>query len=110
MFCGNQHTPARYLIAGPRVRICDECVTSCRALAHDADSKGATSSFQPCGATPPDIGEDVGGARDSGHCSFCSKARADVALLVVGYHRQICDECLNLCRGIIEEESAERPK
>jgi ATP-dependent protease Clp ATPase subunit len=106
MFCGKERTTVRFLINAPRVRICDECVAGCCALAHDGSLKGASSPFQPCGSNAPDIGEDQGD-RDTRHCSFCGKPQEDVAMLVLGYHRQICDECLDRCRDIAEEELSE---
>ena len=40
------------------------------------------------------------------HCSFCGKARDQVGRLIAGPGSvYICDECIALCREIIEEES-----
>ena len=107
MFCGKERTTVRFLINAPGARICDECVAICCALPHDGKTSGGASPFQPCGANAPDIGEDLGGARDTGRCSFCGKSQEEVAVLVLGYHRQICDECLARCRDIAEEELSE---
>ncbi len=42
------------------------------------------------------------------HCSFCGKARDQVRRLIAGPGSvYICDECIALCREIIEEESGE---
>ncbi|MXW26024.1 MAG: ATP-dependent Clp protease ATP-binding subunit ClpX [Dehalococcoidia bacterium] len=41
------------------------------------------------------------------HCSFCGKSRDQVRRLIAGPGSvYICDECIELCREIIEEESA----
>ena len=39
-------------------------------------------------------------------CSFCGKSQDDVRKLVAGPSAYICDECINLCKCIVEEESA----
>ncbi len=36
-------------------------------------------------------------------CSFCSKPRAEVAMLVQGPHALICDECVHLSAAIVME-------
>ena len=37
-------------------------------------------------------------------CSFCNKDQADVRKLIAGPHVFICDECIELCNGVLEEE------
>ena len=39
------------------------------------------------------------------HCSFCGKSQDQVRKLIAGPGVYICDECVELCREIIEEES-----
>jgi ATP-dependent protease Clp ATPase subunit len=39
------------------------------------------------------------------HCSFCGKAQTEVKTLVAGPGVFICDECVHLCRPIIEKKS-----
>lgn len=41
---------------------------------------------------------------DAVRCSFCGKAQYEVKKLVAGPGVYICDECIELCREIIEEE------
>lgn len=57
---------------------------------------------------PPD------GKLTSSRCSFCGKGQEQVQRLVAGPDTvHICDECISLCQGIIEEGSsgpAEEPK
>ena len=38
-------------------------------------------------------------------CSFCNKAQSDVKTLIAGPGVYICNECIALCREIVEEES-----
>jgi hypothetical protein len=38
------------------------------------------------------------------HCSFCGKSQHDVRKLIAGPKVFICDDCVGLCNGIIENE------
>ena len=40
-------------------------------------------------------------------CSFCGKTQKQVKKLIAGPGVYICDECIDLCNEIIEEELAE---
>ncbi|MFM8528931.1 MAG: ClpX C4-type zinc finger protein, partial [Ilumatobacteraceae bacterium] len=40
-------------------------------------------------------------------CSFCGKSQKQVKKLIAGPGVYICDECIELCNEIIEEERAE---
>jgi len=42
-------------------------------------------------------------------CSFCGKSQKQVKKLIAGPGVYICDECIDLCNEIIEEEFAETP-
>jgi ATP-dependent Clp protease ATP-binding subunit ClpX len=47
------------------------------------------------------------GSRGQYHCSFCGKSQDQVRRLIAGPGAvYICDECVDLCREIIDEESA----
>jgi len=37
------------------------------------------------------------------HCSFCSKSQHDVRTLIEGPNVFICDECVEICRGILRD-------
>jgi ATP-dependent Clp protease ATP-binding subunit ClpX len=43
-------------------------------------------------------------------CSFCGKSQDQVRKLIAGQGVYICDECITLCREIIDEEFLEAPK
>jgi ATP-dependent Clp protease ATP-binding subunit ClpX len=43
-------------------------------------------------------------------CSFCGKSQDQVRKLIAGQGVYICDECINLCQEIIEEEMLETPR
>ncbi|MGI8587931.1 MAG: ATP-dependent Clp protease ATP-binding subunit ClpX [Chloroflexia bacterium] len=45
------------------------------------------------------------------HCSFCGKSQDDVRRLIAGPNAvYICDECVDLCREIIDEDDPAVPK
>ncbi|HPL63378.1 MAG TPA: ATP-dependent Clp protease ATP-binding subunit ClpX [Syntrophales bacterium] len=48
---------------------------------------------------------DNEGTRGMLFCSFCGKTQNEVKKLVAGPSAYICDECIELCRGIIQEEN-----
>ena len=55
-------------------------------------------------------------ARDDDHkekpvrCSFCNKPQSDVGTLIAGPGVYICDECVELCQSIINEEPNARKR
>ena len=49
----------------------------------------------------------VGETGDLLKCSFCGKSQKQVKKLIAGPGVYICDECIDLCNEIIEEELAE---
>jgi ATP-dependent Clp protease ATP-binding subunit ClpX len=50
--------------------------------------------------------EDTSGM-DSVHCSFCGKSQNEVKKIVAGPGVYICNECVDLCQQIINQELAE---
>ena len=56
----------------------------------------------------------IGDGGDLLKCSFCGKSQKQVKKLIAGPGVYICDECIDLCNEIIEEELADaddpRPK
>ncbi|CAL9527647.1 ATP-dependent Clp protease ATP-binding subunit ClpX [Streptomyces sp. enrichment culture] len=51
----------------------------------------------------------IGDGGDLLKCSFCGKSQKQVKKLIAGPGVYICDECIDLCNEIIEEELAESP-
>src|SRR5690348_5947215 len=49
----------------------------------------------------------IGETGDLLKCSFCGKSQKQVKKLIAGPGVYICDECIDLCNEIIEEELAE---
>ncbi|UED86386.1 ATP-dependent Clp protease ATP-binding subunit ClpX [Streptomyces profundus] len=51
----------------------------------------------------------IGDGGDLLKCSFCGKSQKQVKKLIAGPGVYICDECIDLCNEIIEEELADSP-
>ena len=51
----------------------------------------------------------IGDGGDLLKCSFCGKSQKQVKKLIAGPGVYICDECIDLCNEIIEEELSESP-
>jgi len=83
-FCGKSGVEVKKMIGGPPpLFICDGCVENYSERATREEASGAS-------------------LRDG--CSFCGKGRREVRVLLGGEKTTICDECLGLCRDILEEE------
>jgi ATP-dependent Clp protease ATP-binding subunit ClpX len=41
------------------------------------------------------------------HCSFCEKSQEKVAKLIAGPGVYICNQCIDLCNDIIDDESSD---
>ena len=52
----------------------------------------------------------IGEGGDLLKCSFCGKSQKQVKKLIAGPGVYICDECIDLCNEIIEEELSEPPE
>ena len=50
---------------------------------------------------------DISNSHD---CSFCEKKSHEVKRIFKGKYATICDQCVELCEEIIEEETEERMK
>jgi ATP-dependent Clp protease ATP-binding subunit ClpX len=44
------------------------------------------------------------------HCSFCSKHKDQVGKLIVSHKVAICNECVDLCSGLLKDSSIRKPK
>jgi len=89
-FCGRTKDQVAGLIAGPKVFICDSCVSR------------AEKSLQ---GTSPEGSEAIAPANGNtkARCSFCGKRKASDRALLAGARSNICSECLGVCRQILED-------
>ena len=93
-------------MTGPRVFICDGCVRAATELLPEGDTLGASVVYRP--ELPPrsESSDDTAAAADlAPHCSFCGKYPREVKAIVDGHANRICDECLALCRDILDEQA-----
>jgi len=44
------------------------------------------------------------------HCSFCSKHKDQVGKLIVSHKVAICNECVELCSGLLKDSPSRKPK
>ena len=101
--------------------------TPLTAQHHDEKAAGGRGSGETEGTRPKRSKGDTGGigSKDNEHvtstsgskgpkvpyrCSFCGKSQEQVRKLIAGQGVYICDECINLCQEIIEEEMLETPR
>jgi len=49
-------------------------------------------------------GQSAAKDEESLSCSFCGKTQRQVRKLIAGPHVYICDECVELCNDILQEE------
>jgi ATP-dependent protease Clp ATPase subunit len=87
-FCGKEQDQVQRIIAGPKgVYVCDECI-----IAFLEGNIGAHNEIEAS-------------TRQDHRCSFCGKKRNQVQRLIAGSNGiNICDQCIDLCREIIEDE------
>lgn len=76
------------LIAGPKVFICDRCTAAAERALGAAGTRGGLQRLER-------------GVR----CDFCRK-RASAARPVVAGRRNVCAECLRVCREILDSRAA----
>jgi ATP-dependent Clp protease ATP-binding subunit ClpX len=50
-----------------------------------------------------------GDSKNTLYCSFCGKSQHEVRKLIAGPTVFICDECVELCKDIIQEENKSSP-
>jgi hypothetical protein len=94
-FCARKQADVLKLIAGPSdVYVCDLCV------------RVFLSYYE--GTPPTTLPSDLSISDQSslGRCSFCRKVAAQTASgkLITGSEVRICDECVDLCMEILNEE------
>ncbi len=80
-FCGKSYGEVKKMVAGPGVRICDNCIKLCHsALTGRPDNRTL--------------------------CSFCGRTQAEVKMLIPGRGVYICEKCVVLCKSVLDKEFA----
>jgi ATP-dependent protease Clp ATPase subunit len=75
------------LVAGPRIYICDACVT---AASRQLAGRGTPSAPRT--------------ARR--RCSFCRRSAGPERRVVAGTHANVCEACLQLCREFMARDAS----
>ncbi|HEY8078134.1 MAG TPA: ClpX C4-type zinc finger protein [Labilithrix sp.] len=91
-FCGLPPSALAKLLAGPAVHICDACVARAEDALFDGGSPGNT--LLP---VPPSRRAE---------CSFCARRVSTTVRCVGTSEHRICNDCLVICRGILDERGA----
>jgi len=95
-FCGKTQAEVNMLVPGGRAHICDQCITLCKKVLDKelalAMQKSPDSFPQP--KTKITL------------CSFCGKSIAEVENLIRGPGVYICDNCIKLCKSVLDKELA----
>ena len=83
--------------------IVDEVITQPRARRRRRCRAGVELATRPADRGEGDVAK-FGDGGDLLKCSFCGKSQKQVKKLIAGPGVYICDECIDLCNEIIEEE------
>jgi hypothetical protein len=90
-WCDRPPSEVEKLVAGPKVFICDACVTAASRVERGTVKTGPLKLAKP-------------GLRD--RCTFCHKRPTEARAVVTGPAAHICSECLRICREIMEISAA----
>ena len=88
-FCGNSAETVAKLIAGPKVFICNSCVTMAEETLNGTQTDGNSMI--------------IAGTETKGRCSFCGKPRMAHRQVVKAASANVCSECLGVCRQILTD-------
>jgi ATP-dependent protease Clp ATPase subunit len=95
-FCGQSHSDATKVVAGPGVWICGHCIRSAtRVLSGAGPSTDDTGRFEL-------VADDEQAIR----CSFCGRSPRRARDIVKGgpHIRAICRSCLDICNEVLAED------
>jgi ATP-dependent protease Clp ATPase subunit len=91
-FCNVSQADTKKLVAGPGVYVCEQCILAGEDVVRTGNAaKGPRQVVLRSAITEPH------------DCGFCGKLPAQVKGMVKGGRGRICDECLALCRDILDE-------
>jgi hypothetical protein len=89
-FCGRPPGEVEKLIAGPNVYICDACVARAEKTVAAGTDRG-----------PVVLSKSL-----TARCAFCHKRKSAARPLIVQPTANICGDCLQLCRQILDDRAA----
>lgn len=93
-FCNATTGDVARMIAGPHVYVCAPCVAAALGVASTGTAAPGprNTTLRPAPSEPHP-------------CSFCSSTTPGVASMVKGGRARICNECIDLCHDIINEDA-----
>src|SRR5438552_4115264 len=101
-FCGkDQGERGIRLVAGPGVFICSECISLANEILWGHNPPAPASHY---GHEPEPMNEREDRRRYT-RCSFCGKGQDQVRKLVAGPGVFICDQCIDLCQEVLEDDN-----
>ena len=105
--CGKGVHEVHRLAAAPNVFICNDCVEFCSGVLLEENQQES----QPKRSTPSSNQKPAEKIADKLlYCSFCGKSQHEVVKLIAGPSVFICNDCVELCNGIIfDEDQQENP-
>jgi len=99
--CGEGVHEVHRLAAAPNVFICNDCVEFCSGVLLEENQQES----QPKRSTPSSNQKPAETIADKLlYCSFCGKSQHEVVKLIAGPSVFICNDCVELCNGIIFDE------
>ena len=104
-FCGKPQKTVQPLLAGPRVYICEECVASSNEIVEEARKNPPETVTEEDSEDIPRYLDGTPIDLDTYVCSFCGESYKETNELIAGPSVFICDECVGLCQGILDENS-----
>jgi hypothetical protein len=107
--CGKGVHEVHRLAAAPNVFICNDCVELCSGVLLEENQQES----QPKRSTPSSNQKPAEKIADKLlYCSFCGKSQHEVVKLIAGPSVFICNDCVELCNGIIfdEDQQENSPK
>jgi hypothetical protein len=89
-WCDRPQSEVSKLIAGPNVFICESCIEAAERATRGASGLGLKRA--------------TAGTR--GRCAFCRKRSGPKRSVVIGPVADVCEECLRVCREILDGRAA----
>ena len=99
--CGKGVHEVHRLAAAPNVFICNDCVEFCSGVLPEENQQESQPKRSTLSSNQKPAEKIVDKLL---YCSFCGKSQHEVVKLIAGPSVFICNDCVELCNGIIFEE------